>query len=331
MGQIKWYKRDPSAALNGMMELDLQERGAYNTVLDLIYSRDGNLPDDDRFISGWLRVDVRVWKRIKTTLISRGKLYVESGFIRNSRADVEVLAALSRVTSAQEAGLASARSKASKSDGKAYENSNLASTTVATGVSTTVSTNHNHNQIEEEPNGSPSRDRARKKSRADGSNERADDINPRSTNRNPRSAKIPDTSLPEWLPSESWSAFLAMRAKKRAAPTEYAMSLLIGKLSQLRDQGHDPGKVLDQSTLKNWTDLYPIKDDTDGNRNRQADGGSAAGYRGSIDRRDGFTRALHEELERTGSIPPASQAGRWDDGEAARTGELPIAHPPALR
>lgn len=92
MGQIKWYKRDPSAALNGMMELDLQERGAYNTVLDLIYSRDGNLPDDDRFIAGWLRVDVRVWKRIKSTLIDRGKLFIQDGKIRNERADVEVLA-----------------------------------------------------------------------------------------------------------------------------------------------------------------------------------------------------------------------------------------------
>jgi uncharacterized protein YdaU (DUF1376 family) len=148
MGQIKWYKRDPSAALNGMMELDLQERGAYNTVLDLIYSRDGNLPDDDRFIAGWLRVDVRVWKRIKSTLIERGKLFVQEGLLRNERADVEVLAALSRVASASDAGLASARSRGGKLNGTKNENSHLASTDVPTDVSTTVSTNHNHNQKE---------------------------------------------------------------------------------------------------------------------------------------------------------------------------------------
>lgn len=148
MGQIKWYKRDPSAALNGMMELDLQERGAYNTVLDLIYSRDGNLPNDDRFIAGWLRVDVRVWKRIKTTLIDRGKLFIADGMIRNERADVEVLAALSRVASASDAGRASARSKIDKSDHTKRKNNDLASTVVSTGVSTGVSTNHNHNQKE---------------------------------------------------------------------------------------------------------------------------------------------------------------------------------------
>lgn len=148
MGQIKWYKRDPSAALNGMMELDLQERGAYNTVLDLIYSRDGILPDDDRFIAGWLRVDVRVWKRIKSSLIERGKLFISDGMIRNERADVEVLAALSRVASASDAGRASARSKTGKFGDVKKENSDLAPTVVQTTVSTTVSTNHNHNQKE---------------------------------------------------------------------------------------------------------------------------------------------------------------------------------------
>lgn len=145
MGQIKWYKRDPGAALNGMMELTLEERGAYNTVLDLIYSRDGNLVDDDRFIAGWLRVDVRVWKRIKCNLIARGKLFVADGLIRNARADVEVLEALSRVGSAREAGLASARSKASKSNAAAQENKDLGSTVVETPASTPVPTNHNHN------------------------------------------------------------------------------------------------------------------------------------------------------------------------------------------
>lgn len=146
MGQIKWYKRDPSAALNGMMELDLQERGAYNTILDLIYSRDGDLPDDDRFIAGWLRVDVRVWKRIKATLIDRGKLFIKDGMLRNERADDEVLRALSRVASAKDAGIASARSKRDKFEPKSQQNNHLTPTGAGTGVGTVVSTIHNHNQ-----------------------------------------------------------------------------------------------------------------------------------------------------------------------------------------
>ncbi len=103
MGQLKWYKRDPDAALSGMMGLTLEQRGAYNTVLDLIYTRDDNLLDDDRFIAGWCGVDIRVWRRIKQQLIGAGKLRIEAGLIRNFRATSEVDAALSRVASSSDA------------------------------------------------------------------------------------------------------------------------------------------------------------------------------------------------------------------------------------
>lgn len=132
MGQLKWYKRDPEDALTGMMGLTLEERGAYNTVLDLIYLRDGNLPDDDRFVSGWLGVDVRVWRRIKGRLMNMGKLYLDEGFIRNKRADAEVDTALARVGSARDAGRASGRIRKHKSDRADIKNSDLARTDVPT-------------------------------------------------------------------------------------------------------------------------------------------------------------------------------------------------------
>ena len=50
MGTLKWYARDPRAALTGMMELTLEERGAYNTILDLIYCHDGEVVDDEIFL-----------------------------------------------------------------------------------------------------------------------------------------------------------------------------------------------------------------------------------------------------------------------------------------
>ena len=34
MGFRKWHKRDRNAALRGMAALTLEERGAYNTILD---------------------------------------------------------------------------------------------------------------------------------------------------------------------------------------------------------------------------------------------------------------------------------------------------------
>lgn len=102
MGILKWYKRDPRAALAGMMELSLEERGAYNTILDLIYAHDGELLDDAKLIAAWLGADVRVWKRIRERLLGCGKLYIHAGHLRNQRADDEVHRALHRVTSATE-------------------------------------------------------------------------------------------------------------------------------------------------------------------------------------------------------------------------------------
>jgi uncharacterized protein YdaU (DUF1376 family) len=87
-----------------MAELDLEERGAYNTVLDLIYATAGDLVDDDRQIAKRLRCDIRVWRRIRNRLIELEKLYVHAGRLRNKRADQEIYAAQHRAISSAEAG-----------------------------------------------------------------------------------------------------------------------------------------------------------------------------------------------------------------------------------
>jgi hypothetical protein len=102
---MKWYMRDPNAALTGMASLTLEERGAYNTVLDLIYAHDGAVDDNDRFLAGWCRVDIRVWKRIKERLIAQKKLYVNGPTLRNARADWVIDAARHKALQAKDAAL----------------------------------------------------------------------------------------------------------------------------------------------------------------------------------------------------------------------------------
>ena len=156
MGQLKWYKRDPDAALTGFFELTLEERGAYGTVLDLIYARDGNLPDDDKFIAGFLRSDVRVWRRIKKVLLARGKITIEDGIIRNFRATSEILTALSRIGSASDAGVASGISRRRKSEAKFNKNNKVGGTDVPTEHERTLeltTTTTTTRKIEEEEKG----------------------------------------------------------------------------------------------------------------------------------------------------------------------------------
>jgi uncharacterized protein YdaU (DUF1376 family) len=108
MAEIRWYKRDPTAALEGMATLTLEQRGAYNTILDLIYAKGGSVDDDSKFLSWWLKCDVRIWTRIRQVLLEQNKLYLCGTTLRNGRADHEIEEARRRINLAAKAGLASA-------------------------------------------------------------------------------------------------------------------------------------------------------------------------------------------------------------------------------
>lgn len=85
MGKLHWYKRDPDAALAGMAELTLAERGAYNSIIDLLYSRGGNVPDDDVLVARMIGCHWREWRAMKARLVERGKVRLEGGKITANR------------------------------------------------------------------------------------------------------------------------------------------------------------------------------------------------------------------------------------------------------
>lgn len=88
--RLHWYKRDPDAALAGMAELTLQERGAYNTILDLLYARDGNLPDDDTVLPRMIGCHANEWRAVKAKLIARGKIWAVDGKLTAKRVETEL-------------------------------------------------------------------------------------------------------------------------------------------------------------------------------------------------------------------------------------------------
>jgi hypothetical protein len=73
---VFWYKRDPNAALNGMRGLSHDAKSAYNTILDLLYSRDGDLPDDERLLCIHIECRPQWWRRVRAELIAAGKIWV---------------------------------------------------------------------------------------------------------------------------------------------------------------------------------------------------------------------------------------------------------------
>lgn len=87
MGAMDFYKRDPNKALAGMRALPSDEYKGYGIILDLIYSMDNRVPDDDAFMAGWCGFRVTLWKKVKASLIAKEKIYVDDGFIRNVKAN----------------------------------------------------------------------------------------------------------------------------------------------------------------------------------------------------------------------------------------------------
>ena len=76
---VHWYKRDPHAALEGMSELTMEERGAYNSLIDVLYCRDGNVPDDDVLVARLIYCHWREWRALKKRLIAKGKVHILEG------------------------------------------------------------------------------------------------------------------------------------------------------------------------------------------------------------------------------------------------------------
>jgi len=77
---MKFYYRYPDRAMAGMSELSPGQRGIYNSVIDLLYARDGIVPCatdvDDRAIAKNISVDIRTWRKFKTELLKLGKIRV---------------------------------------------------------------------------------------------------------------------------------------------------------------------------------------------------------------------------------------------------------------
>gem|GEM_PF-3543127 len=91
MSAQPYHKRYHSDALAGFMSLTLEERGAYQTLLDMIYDRGGPIIGNDRLIAGYMGGSLRKWTALREILVEKGKIRVlDDGSITNDRAEKEL-------------------------------------------------------------------------------------------------------------------------------------------------------------------------------------------------------------------------------------------------
>ncbi len=82
-----------------------------------------------------------------------------------------------------------------------------------------------------------------------------DTQNRKGTIKEPKRAPL---TLPEWLPVGVWADWHQFRSGGRGW-TQRAQELSLGSLAKLRDDGHDPKAVIEQSIERGWTGLFPLK------------------------------------------------------------------------
>lgn len=67
--------------------MSFEVRAGYGLILDLVYIKDGKLPDDRRWIAGNLGCSTRMAGKIIDELLGHGKLVLVDGFLTNNMAD----------------------------------------------------------------------------------------------------------------------------------------------------------------------------------------------------------------------------------------------------
>ena len=70
--------------------------------------------------------------------------------------------------------------------------------------------------------------------------------------------------LPSWINVETWNDYIEMRKKIRKPPTERALVLAVRYLTGMKELGHDPNAILEQSIMNSWQGLFEVKGGTNG-------------------------------------------------------------------
>jgi len=204
--------------------LTCEQHGAY-LLLIFRYWRKGPPPDDDDVLMSIAKLDAKAWARARKSL--ECMFQIGNGVWRHRRIDRELERALEKRNILK--NRAKIAAKARWGDSSKHAKSN------ATSIPKAV--------LEECPSPSPSHiDK--------------EPIGPLSKNARARFA------LPDWIPEAEWLGFCEMRRSIKAPLTDRAKAGIVRDLERLADDGHQPGRVLDQSTMNAWRGVFPLKDGT---------------------------------------------------------------------
>ena len=89
---MNFYQLVPEDFNEGVLELTLEETGAYIIIINALHLRENGIPDDEYFVAKLLHTDIRIARRLLAALIQHGKLYSKEGKLHNPRTDRDLKA-----------------------------------------------------------------------------------------------------------------------------------------------------------------------------------------------------------------------------------------------
>ena len=211
--------------------LTWDEDAAYRRLLDAYYVREAPLPLEARQVYRLVAACSDEQRIAVDTILAEFFIKTDEGY-RHRRCDAE----LAKVKEKKDKASNSASARWNKGNANAQADAANASAEQANAQ------NVNANACQSECEGN------------------APNPNP-NPNPNPKEKKRADAPfvLPGWIPKEAWDEFVKMRAKRRVANTPYALRLVVAELERQVGAGQGVQALLDQSTKRSWTDIYPLK------------------------------------------------------------------------
>lgn len=233
------------AYLGDTTHLTTTEHGAYLLLLITMWrTKDGSLPDDDRLLARYTRLTTTQWQRVK--LVITPFFTINDGVWTQGRLTDELLAV--RQQSKRQSDKVKARWLKNKEKP----------------VPRNYPGNTSPYPIAQEDNSirKPSTVPIPARSTERGSvppDDAGIDANGRLTNRGLM------VEFPDWMEPDTVIAFASFmefrKAIKRPILSQYNFNRLIGSLTRLRDEGHDPEAVINQSIERAWEGFYELKAD----------------------------------------------------------------------
>jgi uncharacterized protein YdaU (DUF1376 family) len=228
---VNYFEKHIGDWIRDTVSLTMLEDGAYNRLIDQYYQTERPLPNDKKLVYRLARANSSAERKAVDFVIENFFERTDAGYVQK-RAEAE----LERYSEKRAKAQASANARWNRSEG----NANASQPHDASDMRT-----HSVGNAHQSP---------------DTSNQ-----TPTTKHQTPEPPKGKDKDapatleLPDWIPEDAWTAFVAMRKKIKAPLTDDAVRLAIDKLAKLMQAGHRPREVLEQSTLNSWRGLFEIR------------------------------------------------------------------------